>query len=102
MSYIRPGRKLIFMKGTSKSYVYPSFNGVIDYGDDYKNNESFCELMRGFVWRATEDEKYANKMLTVLATKLGISDKVNKKYRVDLEKDKRFWKRERKEIIRDS
>lgn len=78
MSYMRLGYILKYFKnGKTESYVYPTSdekgNEVIeDYGDDYKNNKSFCELIGNLIRRATGNEKYAWKIVKILAKKLKI------------------------------
>jgi hypothetical protein len=57
--------------GITESYVYHNGDGVEDYGDDYENNPSFIELIGRFIESGTGDEKYANKIVKVLAKKLG-------------------------------
>lgn len=101
MSYMRMGWALEYFKGKTKSYVfvggYPTKEGmkkrkagkkltekdyidvVQDYGDRYKDNASFCELIRTFVSRQTGDEKYADKIMKVLAKKLRVEHKLRKK-----------------------
>ena len=72
MSYIRCAWPLRYFRGRSTLYVYGSTRGIEDYDTDYSDNESFCELIGVFVREATGDEKYAEKMIRVLAKKVGI------------------------------
>ena len=81
MSYMRMGCPLKYFKGESKSYVYYDVgNFVEDYNDRYTENASFCELIGTLVSRATHnDEKYARKIMKILAKKLRVSRKLRKK-----------------------
>lgn len=74
MSYMRIGYPLQWFKeGTTKSYVYSSYDGYVeDYDDRYEDDKSFCELIYSIVLNETDDEKYAEKILRTLAKKLGI------------------------------
>jgi len=88
MSYLRYGHPLeYFRNGVSNLYVYlhcgDSEYGikdfVEDYGDDYKDDKSFIELIGRFIAHETGDEKYAWKMVTVLAKKLGVEKDLREK-----------------------
>ncbi len=75
MSYIRSGQPLIFFEGFSKAYVFlSSASGkkdyVEDYGNEYKDNATFAELLVKFVLRETNDKKYAWKIAGILEKKL--------------------------------
>jgi hypothetical protein len=80
MSYQRWGYPLEYFKtGNSHSYVYLHCSDeermedyIEDYDDKYKDNKSLVELIGIFIARETGDEKYAWKMVKVLAKKLGV------------------------------
>jgi len=78
MSYQRWGSPLDYFKtGESKSYVYlhggeDNNDFIEDYDDEYKDNKSLVELLGVFIVRETGDEKYAWKMVKILAKKLGV------------------------------
>lgn len=79
-----------FKTGETKSYVFPTSGTkgeevIEDYGDDYKDNKSFCELIHNFVWRATESDKYATKIMDILAMKLGVYSELLDKPKTDEE-----------------
>jgi len=78
MSYQRWGYPLEWFKtGESKSYVFCHVDGFVeDYNDTYDDDKSFCELIYRIVLCETEDKKYAEKILRVLAKKLGIEDEL--------------------------
>ena len=88
MSYMRYGYPLRFFRGESKSYVFSSSEkkGMIeDWGDKYKDDASFCELLGVFIKRATKDKAYADKLVSILAIKLGITEKLRDKPMTDEE-----------------
>mgnify|MGYP001767709757 CR=1 FL=1 len=97
MSYIRCAWPLRYFKGRSTLYVYGSSDGIEDYDTDYSDNESFCELMGNFVESATGDARYAEKMVRILAKKIGIenrllpkprtSSQVTRLMKADIERD---------------
>lgn len=68
------GWPLRYFKGETQSYVFSDGEHIHDYEDVYSDNDSFCELMATFVKDATGSEEYAEKMLRVLANKLGIEN----------------------------
>lgn len=74
MSYMRFGYKHRWFKtGKSDLYVFPHVDGFVeDYGADYKDDRSLIELIGTIIWRETENERYANKIVKVLAKKLGL------------------------------
>ena len=76
MSYIRGGFKFKWFKtGVSDLYVFPHSDGFIqDYKADYKDDRSFIELIGIIIWRETGSLEYANKMVGILAKKLGLKD----------------------------
>lgn len=72
MSYMRSPYPLEHFYGITESYVFPHTSGFVeDYGDSYHNNPSFIELIGRFVRDATGDEEYSDKLIRVLAKKLG-------------------------------
>ena len=52
---------------------------IEDYDDTYGDNRSLIELIGTFIRRATDDEKYAWKMVQVLAKKLGVESELREK-----------------------
>ena len=80
MSFIRPGHPLDYFKGESHSYVFPTsykknqrtIKYIEDYGDEYRDNATFAELLTRFVLFETKDKKYAWKIAKVLAKKLNV------------------------------
>lgn len=84
MSYMRMGYHLKYFKtGKTSSYVFPTEyknkNYVEDYGDKYKDNKSFIELIGTFVRNETENEEYAWKIVKILAKKLKVDKDLRKK-----------------------
>ena len=83
MSFMRYGYPLRHFKGETKSYVFPTiFKGkeyIEDYDDTYKDNASFIELIGRYVEEVTKDEKYARKIIEILAKKLRVEYKLRKK-----------------------
>jgi hypothetical protein len=71
ISYMRAPYLLEHFYGITESYVFHDGNGIVDHGDNYANNPSFIELIGEFVRRETSDDKYALKIMRVLAEKLG-------------------------------
>lgn len=63
-----------FSTGETKSYVFSDGKNITDYADDYEDNKSFCELIGNFVERATGDEKYAFKIVKILAKKMKVDN----------------------------
>lgn len=99
---MRCGYPLKYFKGNSKSYVFvgsfPTKECMIkykkgkklkdpsdyeeyveDYGDNYRDNASFCELIGTIVGRETNDKEYAEKIMKILAKKLRVEHKLRKK-----------------------
>ena len=99
---MRNGYPLKYFKGMSQSYVflcsYPTKEGykkhkkgkklkypedydsfVQDYDDKYKDNLSFIELIGKIIEHETKDEKYALKIMTILAEKLKVKQHMRKK-----------------------
>jgi hypothetical protein len=77
MSYMRVGYPLRYFMGLTESYIWRTDDNIVeDYGDNYKNNPSFIELIGRYVKMATKDEKYFMKIMKILATKLDCSDKM--------------------------
>ena len=86
MSYMRVGYPLkYFKKGITESYVFSAqanLKGDVyieDYGDEYKDNKSFIELIGTFVRNATQNEEYAWKIVKILAKKLKVDKDLRKK-----------------------
>jgi len=84
MSYIRAGHELYDFEGESESYVFesgstdsPTF--VEDYGDKYEDNATLAQLLINIMRRVTDDEKYIQKMIGVLAKKLDVKIREEKK-----------------------
>jgi hypothetical protein len=86
-----------FSKGESDWYIFPTDDGVEDYDADYQNNKSFCELMGNIVLRESKDEKYALKIVRILARKLGCSEDL-----LDKRKSCEDWYKEMDKKIKDS
>lgn len=102
MSYLRPGHELEWFKDTSQEYVFlcaDEKEGVEDYNSRYSHNPSLCELIGHFILRQTGDAKYADKMVRVLAAKLGCEDKL-RKHRLTLKEHMRIAMREQKEAVK--
>lgn len=79
MSFIRAGHELEWFKDTSHEYVFlcaDEKEGVEDYNSGYSHNPSLCELIGHFILRQTGDEQYADKMVRILAERLGCADKL--------------------------
>ena len=80
MSYIRAGHDLHWFKGVSTEYVFDAVDGgVEDYDSEYNDNASFCELIGLIVLKLSRDKQYADKIVRVLAKKLGIEHELRKK-----------------------
>jgi hypothetical protein len=88
MSYQRWGYPLEYFKtGDSKSYVFVHCGDlennikdyVEDYDDEYKDNKSLIELIGRFIVHETKDEKYAWKMVKILAKKLRVEKDLREK-----------------------
>lgn len=116
MSYMRNGYPLKHFKGLSKYYVflgsYPTKEGykkykkgkkltdkdyenhIQDYDAKYEDNLSFIELIGKFIERETKDEKYALKIMTILAKKLKVKQHMRKKQI----SDKEYWDTMNKEM----
>ena len=99
---MRNGYPLKYFKGISNYYVfscaYPTKEGykkykkgkklkypkdydsfIQDYYADYKDNLSFIELIGKIIEHETKDEKYALKIMTILAEKLKVKQYMRKK-----------------------
>jgi hypothetical protein len=62
-----------FKTGESKSYVFCHVdNYVEDYNDKYDDNKSLIELLGTIIYAETKDQKYAWKVVKILAKKLGV------------------------------
>lgn len=74
------GHPLEFFKGESKSYVFCSVGKkkpyMEDYGDKFRDNANFADLLLYIIERETEDEKWTWKIAKILAKKLRIEDKL--------------------------
>jgi hypothetical protein len=102
ISYIRAGHELKWFDDTSASYVFPSVGMncanhmmplnnfehgtpcdcfVEDYGDKYPHAPTFIELIGKLIWRETDDEKYATKMVIILAHKMHYLECLRDEYR---------------------
>lgn len=102
MSYIRPGHALEWFKDVSHEYVFLSAGNpehVEDYGSKYEHNPSLCELLHNIILRETGDRKYADKMLHVLAKKLGCEDKL-RKHQLTQKEYLKIIMREQKEAVK--
>lgn len=99
MSFQRYNYPLIYFDGKSKSYVFPtSFKGkdyIEDYGDIYKDNVSFIELIGKYVRMATDNQEYSEKIIKILAKKLRVEHKLRKKPLTD----KEFFKLVDKQMV---
>lgn len=76
MSWMRCGHVLTYFNSNSTEYVWGSDERVYDYDSDYHDNCTFIELIHSMVYEATNDLKYANKILRVLAHKLKVENKL--------------------------
>jgi hypothetical protein len=78
MSWMRCGWPLYHFDAESTEYVWSDGESVTDYGSPYRDNCSFVQLIHNMVERETGDEEYADKILVVLAEKLGVADKLRR------------------------
>jgi len=76
MSWMRCGHVLMYFDALSTEYVFDDGKGIHDYGSSYRDNCTLVEILHGMVHEATGYEAYADKMLVVLANKLGVADKL--------------------------
>ena len=76
MSYLRMGHPLTWFKGDSNAYVFLSDVGIEDYDNTYENLPTLIELLGVIVTRETGDEGFAEKLIRVLASKLGVADQL--------------------------
>ena len=82
---MRPGHPLKYFKGTSKYYVFLSSGSdkhpdyVEDYDVEYDDNCSFIELIGNIVRSETKDDKYALKIMEILARELKVKQHMRKK-----------------------
>jgi hypothetical protein len=81
MSYQRYGYPLKYFKtGESESYVFCHVGGYVeDYNDNYEDNKSLIDLVGRIILCETKDEKYAWKMVKVLAKKFDVEDDLRAK-----------------------
>ena len=88
MSYMRSGSPLRRFKGTSESYVFSNGEYITDYGDEYKDKASFCELIARVVMRETNDAEWTAKVTRRLAEIAGIKKLLlNNGYEEDFNKN---------------
>jgi len=81
MSYIRADWPLKYFKGCSKEYVVLSSNSkgkdfIKDYNSNYVDDTTFIELLGTYIYLATKDKKYSEKIIRILAKKLKCKNKL--------------------------
>jgi hypothetical protein len=78
---MRYGYPLTYFKtGESSYYVFAHCDGFVeDYKTKYEDDKSLIELIGNFIERETGDEKYALKMVKVLAKKFGVEKDLREK-----------------------
>jgi len=82
MSYMRIGYPMKWFVTDSSYYVFLHSEGHMeDYNEDYGDPCSLIELIGNFILRETGDEKYATKMVRILAQRMKVYRFLKKEYK---------------------
>lgn len=85
MSYLRMGHPLTWFDGDSNAYVFLGEGGIEDYDNNYEDLPTLIELIGVIISRETEDDGFAEKVVRMLAYKLGVVDQLRKQPLTDQE-----------------
>jgi len=76
MSYLRMGHPLTWFKGNSDAYIFLSDVGIQDYDATYEDLPTLIELIGVITARETGDDFFAEKLVRLLAVKLGVQNEL--------------------------